>query len=259
MSPWSKTVLSFIFLAVFIYLGIGTLLYTFQRSFIYFPVADYEHSYDTEKFEINDVVITAIVLNKGNDNAVIYFGGNAEAVVGEADSFARTLPDHTVYLINYRGYADSTGNPTEAGLYADAEKLYDILSARHKSVSAIGRSLGTGVATYLASVRELNKVILVTPFDSIQRIAQEIYPVYPMSLLLQDKYDSLGRIDSIDSPVLVIVANQDSIVPSESTQRLIDAFPPGQIQVYVIEGAGHNTVSLTNKYYQVISQYLDEM
>lgn len=258
MSPWSKTIFSFVFLVFFVYLLFGVFLYLSQRSLIYFPVAEIEHSFSTEQFAVNNVSISAVVVNEHSDRAIIYFGGNAEAVVGEAAAFSKVFPQHTLYLINYRGYAGSTGTPTESGLYADAIKIYDILSKRHQFISVIGRSLGSGVATYLASERKPERIVLVTPFDSIQRLAQEFYPLYPMSVMLKDKYDSIGRVDKIEAPVLVIVADDDYIIPRKNTQRLIDAFPPLQVRVHVIGRGGHNSVSTTDDYYEEIGRYLNE-
>ena len=245
-------------MALSAYLIIGFILYISQRSLIYYPVSQINHSYNTEQFAVNNVSISAVVVNEQSDHAIMYFGGNAETVVGEAAVFERIFPHHTLYLINYRGYAGSTGKPTEVGLYEDAVKIFDILSKRHQTISAIGRSLGSGVVTYLASVRKPERLVLVTPFDSLQSLAQEIYPVYPMSLLLKDKYDSISRVEEIEAPVLIIVADEDYIVPRKNTQRLIAAFPPTQVKAYVIERGGHNSVSITGEYYQVIQDYLNE-
>ena len=238
------------------YVAIGLYLYIFQRGFIYFPTAEVMHSFQTEEFSVNNETIKVIVLNEGNNSAIMYFGGNAENVVAEADAFTKTFPPHTVYLISYRGYSGSSGQPTEKGLYADAQAIYDTLSGRHQSISAIGRSLGSGVVTFLASNRELDKIVLVTPFDSAQHIAQDTYPIYPMSLLLKDKYDSIGRVKEINSPVLVVIADKDWVIPLKYQQKLVDAFPPSQVAVKVIKGAGHNSVSLNNEYYVVLQEFL---
>ena len=256
MSPWSKTGLTFAVVALIAYLVVGVLLYLFQRTFIYFPVGNVEHSLPTERFKSDGEIISVISINQQNDDAILYFGGNAEMVVGEAEYFDRVFPDYAVYLVNYRGYADSTGVPTEYGLYADAENIFDQLSERHKTVSAIGRSLGSGVATHLASVRKPDNIILVTPFDSIQRLAQRIYPVYPMSLMLKDKFDSVSRVPKIDAPVLIIAAEQDYVIPRKNTQSLFDAFPPSQVKMHIIQNSRHNTVSLSDEYYQVIHKHL---
>ena len=92
--------------------------------------------------------------------------------------------------MDYRGYGFSTGVSTEATLYRDALKLYDSVKSKHTRISLGGRSLGTAVATYVAAYREVSKLALITPFDSIVNVAQGKYPVYPVHLLLHDTFDS---------------------------------------------------------------------
>jgi len=241
---------------LFIYFSVALFLFIFQRHFLYFPTAAAEHEHDVIQYEIDDVVLDVIVLNKGKDEAIIYFGGNGEAVVANAYFFNKTLPGYTVYLVNYRGYGGSTGKPTEAALYKDAQYIYDQLITKHKAVSVIGRSLGSGVATYLSSTRNIHKLILVTPFDSIQAIAQKQYPVFPIALLLRDKFDSLNRVKNISAKTLVLLAENDVIIPFENSQRLIGAFPSSQIKVELIEDTGHNSISSKGKYYDLLQQFL---
>ncbi|MEM8845126.1 MAG: alpha/beta hydrolase [Pseudomonadota bacterium] len=239
------------------YVLIGLYLYVFQRDFIYFPTVEIEHDFKTEEFLVNDEVIKAVVVNEGNKEAILYFGGNAESVAYQANTFAEIFPNHTIYLISYRGYGGSTGKPTEKGIYADALSIYDILSEKYQSVSAIGRSLGTGVVTYLGSKRDPEKIVLVTPYDSIQRIAQNKYPIYPLSILLKDKHNSIERVDDISAPALIIIANKDSVVPREHSQKLADAFPSSQATIVVFENEGHNSFSQSEKYHQALSEFIN--
>jgi len=241
---------------LFIYFSVALFLFIFQRHFLYFPAAAAKHEHDVIQYKIDDVVLDVIVLNKGKDEAIIYFGGNGEAVVANAYFFNKTLSDYTVYLVNYRGYGGSTGKPTEAALYADAQYIYDQVREKHKTISVIGRSLGSGVATYLAATKDINKMILITPFDSIQAIAQKQYPVFPITILLRDKYDSLSRVKNISTKTLVLLAEHDVIIPFEHSQRLIDEFPSSQIKVEVIKKTGHNNISSRGEYYTLLQQFL---
>lgn len=243
---------------LFIYLSVALFLFVYQRQLLYYPTEEVEHSYDVIQYSNNDAVIKVIVLNKGKDDAILYFGGNGEAVIANANYFNRALPDYTIYLVNYRGYGGSTGKPTEANLYSDAEYIYDQVISEHKSLSVIGRSLGTGVATYLASIRNINRLILITPFDSILAIAQKQYPVFPISLLLRDNYDSLSRVKSINTKTFVLLAEHDVVIPLENSQRLIDAFPMSQITVEMIKGVGHNSISNKREYYDLLRRFMSE-
>ena len=184
---------------------------------MYFPTAKAAHTFQLEQFSVDNETIDVVVLNKGKHKAILYFGGNGESVAGSAPHFIKIFPDHTVYLVNYRGYGGSTGNPTEQALYSDALFIYDKISKKHKNISVIGRSLGTGVATFLASKRAITKMILVTPYDSFQNLAQQQYPIYPISFLLKDKYNSSSRVKDINSATLIILAEHDSVIPLNSS------------------------------------------
>ena len=89
-------------------------------------------------------------------DAIIYFGGNAESMAQSSDEIARQFPAFTVYLMDYRGYGRSTGEPSEEGLYSDALKLYDTMKSKYESISIGGRSLGSGIAVYVASQRKVS-------------------------------------------------------------------------------------------------------
>ena len=240
------------------YVGMGVFLYINQRDFLYFPTPDRETPYNTMFLQNEGESIKVIVLNKGHENAILYFGGNAESMVGSSDYIARQFPNFTTYLMDYRGYGGSTGEPTEKGLYSDALKLYDTIKVKHQRISIGGRSLGSGIATYVASKREVSKLALITPFDSIQNVANGRYPIYPVSLLLHDKFDSKSRTKQIKAKTFIIMAQNDRIITRERTQELIDAFDPIQLEIMMIENRGHNDISSDVKYYKSMQDFIGE-
>ncbi len=243
-------------LAISAYLAIALLLFIFQRDLIYLPTAEYLHDFGTEQFAIEEENINVVVTNKGNKNAILYFGGNGESIAHSAPSLARTFPAHTLYLVNYRGYGGSSGEPTEKALYNDAQHIYDIVEKRHVNVSVIGRSLGSGVATFLASTRTIKKMVLVTPYDSMQRMAQDKFPFLPISILLKDKYNSVERIEGIKSRTLIILAEHDNVIPRKYSKQLVQAFRKQQVTVKTILGAGHNSLSNTDEYYRFLRGFM---
>lgn len=243
-------------LVISAYLAIALLLFVFQRDLIYLPTAKYTHDFETEQFSIDGERIDVVVINKGNQSAILYFGGNGESVVHSAPSLSKTFPDHTLYLVNYRGYGGSSGNPSEKAIYADAQHIYDLIEKRHSNVSVIGRSLGSGVATFLASTRAINKMVLITPYDSIQRMAQDQFPYLPISILLKDKYNSVDRVKGIKSRTLVILAERDNVIPPKYSKRLVEAFRKQQVTVKTILGAGHNNLSNTDEYHRFLRDFM---
>ncbi len=241
-----------------IYFSVGVLLFILQRDFLYFPSEAVIHNYPTLKLLSGDAELNIVVLNQGKKSAILYFGGNAESTVRNADNFLQIFPEHTLYLHNYRGFGGSSGKPTEENLYQDSELVYDSVCVRHEQCSVIGRSLGTGVATYLASTRKINKMILITPYDSIENIAQAQYPIFPISLMLKDKFNSISHVKFNNSKTLVLLAEHDNVIPAKHSQLLIDAFKPNLITVSVIKNTGHNSVSSTTKYNELLHAFLYE-
>jgi len=251
-----KLILSVVSIGLFLYALAICLLYVFQRNVLYYPTPKYEHPFKEFSLTNDGESISVIALNEGNDHALLYFGGNGEAVVANAEKFTAEFPDVTIYLFNYRGYGGSSGSPTEIGIYADALALYDTVNLDHSQISVAGRSLGSGVATYLAANRPTHKVVLVTPYDSILNVAKSNYGFFPVGLLLQDTYDSASRAKNIRSDVLVIVAEYDEIIPMSHTQALIDEFENLQVKVLVIKNTGHNSLSERSEYYEAIKRFL---
>lgn len=239
-----------------VYLLSCALLFIFQRDFLYFPTPKYDHPYQSEVFHHDNESIEVIMLNKGQEKAIIYFGGNGEAVVHSASDHLNDFPNHTIYLVNYRGYGGSSGRPDEDVIYSDALHIYDKVASRHQGISVMGRSLGSGVATYIGANREIDKMALITPYDSIESIAKTHYPLFPISLLLIDRYDSIGRVKSIQAQTLIIVADNDTVIPLRHSQKLIDAFPPSQIKVVTIRGSGHNNLSNSEAYHSLLKAFM---
>lgn len=241
---------------IFCYLAFGVMLYAMQRSFIYFPTPVVPHGFEELDIESDAETIKLVVLNQGKDHALLYFGGNAEAVVHNGPEFEVRFPEHTVYLVNYRGYGGSSGNPTETGLFVDALHIHDHLASTHDSITLLGRSLGSGVASYVAAERAVAGLVLITPFDSIENVASGRFPIYPISILLKDKYDSASRVIDITADVLVVIAGKDNVIPRKHTDALLAAFSNKTPKTVVFEKASHNDISQHDGYYAAINDFL---
>lgn len=256
---------SLLLFALIAYVVLGIFLYLQQRSFIYFPVPENKTGLDTQWFESEGHRIKVTVLrpqksiNKDSDNngskAILYFGGNAESVEYNAEDFLKVFPEYTSYLVHYRGYGGSSGAPTEQAMYADALAIYDKLEFEHQSIAVIGRSLGSSVATYTAANRRVKKLVLVTPFDSVLSVAQSQYPIYPVSLMLKDKHDSLSRTSKIQASTLVLAAEFDRVIKLKHTQSLLKGFR-GDVSFHILNGVGHNDIAVNPEYYQLLSEFL---
>jgi fermentation-respiration switch protein FrsA (DUF1100 family) len=239
-----------------LYAALCVLMFFTQRSQIYFPVRESAGPGATPMLFAGDGArIKVWTVERPGPAALLYFGGNAEDVGASIGVFARRLPDHSLFFVNYRGYGGSTGEPSERALVADAIGLYDRLRARYPDVSVIGRSLGSGVAVQLAAARRLERLALVAPFDSLVNVARAHFPWFPVGLLMLDRYDSASRASAITAETQVVIAEADEIVPRASSDSLVDAFriPP---RVVVLESARHNDLDLDPRYLDEVVTFL---
>ena len=255
-APRVRAALVALLIPACLYAGLCLLMFLTQRSQVYFPVsASIARGASSMSFEREGATLKVWTVERPGSAALIYFGGNAEDVGASLGAFAARLPGHSLYFVNYRGYAGSTGEPSEDALVGDAIALYDRLRTRHPKISVLGRSLGSAVAVQLASARAVDRLVLVTPFDSLVNVAQAHFAWLPVRLLMLDRYDSKARVAGIQSPALVVVAQADEVVPRARTDALIGAFH-ARPQVLVLEGAGHNDLDLDPGYLDGVVGFL---
>lgn len=241
-----------------VYFSMTAALYFFQRTFLYAPTPNITHNFEHFTVSNEGETIDIVVLNKGKPESILYFGGNGEIVLNSADEFIKHFPNKTVYLVNYRGYGASSGSPTEQALYSDAIKIFETVKNNHQTVSIIGRSLGSGVTTYLAANKSVNKIALITPYDSILNIAKKRFKIFPVRYLLEDKFDSVSRAKKIRSEVLILAAENDQVIPTQNTKNLADEFNQNQLTYVEIKGEGHNSVSRNRKYFEILKEFFND-
>ncbi len=231
----------------------------FQRSLLYFPVP-YQQGVKAEEIQFSNegLQLSGWILNPGRSRAIIYFGGNSEAIENNIANYEGDLNDYSIYLVHYRGYGKSEGSPGEAGLFADALAIYDAIQEQYDSVSLIGRSLGSGVAVYLAAHRKIDKLILLTPYDSIAEVAQMHYPFIPVRYVARDRFESFRYASKITAAVLMVTAELDRVVPVERALKLREFFSDGQVTYRMIRSAAHNDVTEFSEYRELLSSFLEQ-
>ncbi len=224
-------------------------IFFYQRSLIYFPQQRGFGSGDTAaELLVPGARLQISVRRHPGPDALVYFGGNAEDVSANLPTLGAAFSGYALYLLHYRGYGGSSGKPSEEALYSDAVALYDKVHAEHPRVVVVGRSLGTGIAVRLASIRPVSRLVLVTPYDSLQELAARQFPYLPVRWLLRDKYESWRYAPRVSAPTLVLAAEHDEVIPRSSTERLYSRFAPGVASYKVIAGVGHNSISESAAY-----------
>jgi fermentation-respiration switch protein FrsA (DUF1100 family) len=179
---------------------------------------------------------------------IIVFNGNGGNRAYRAPlAAALSARGHAVLLFDYRGYGGNPGLPSERGLQRDARAALAAVESRDDvdpgRIVFFGESLGASVAVQLAVERPPQALILRSPFTSLSDIGQHHYPFLPARWLLRDRYPSIDLIASLRTPLLVIVAADDRVVPAEMSEELYEAAPEPK-WLATIEGADHNDVSV---------------
>jgi uncharacterized protein len=154
-----------------------------------------------------------------------------------------------VLILDYRGYGESSGSPSEEGTYRDALAAWDYLTTTRgiaaDRVVLFGESLGGAVATWLATRERPAGLVLESTFTTMRELAGHVYPFFPARLLLRTDYPTIERLSRVRCPVLVIHSRDDEIVPFEHGERLFAA-APGHKQ-FVKRQGGHNDAFLAGR------------
>jgi pimeloyl-ACP methyl ester carboxylesterase len=240
------------------YMGLCALLYVKQDVLLYPGAADSNPGgYLSLRIQSGSAVLKVWVLHPRAERALLYFGGNGEDLGADLDQFDTAFPNRAVYFMNYRGYGGSTGVPSESALISDAQVTYDMIRKAHSKVAVMGRSLGTGLAVALAATRDVEKITLVTPYDSVVSVAAERFWWAPVRWLIKDDYDSVRRMPAVRAPVLVVIAEHDKSIPRAHTEALSAAIPDALRYVALIRNASHNDLGDYQRYLAIVQNFLE--
>jgi uncharacterized protein len=173
---------------------------------------------------------------------ILYFHGNAGGLDLRVERFrAFAEAGMGVLAIEYRGYAGSTGSPSERGLKFDGEATYAAAiesGVEPQRIVAFGESLGSGVAIAIAARHKVGAVVLDSPYSSIADVAAAAYWFVPVRALLRDPFRNDLVIAQLNAPTLMVHGTKDPVVPIRFGEKLFAlANPPKTF--WRVEGAGH--------------------
>ena len=221
------------------YLGVCVLLVVFQARLVYFPFREIVSTpdavglpYEAVSFEAEDGVRLAgwFVPVEQARGVVLFCHGNAGNISHRLDTL-RIFHDLrlSTLIFDYRGYGESQGRPGEQGTYRDAEAAWRWLveekGVPHGQIVVFGRSLGGGVASWLALEHEPGALILESTFTSLPDVGAKLYPFLPVRLLARIHYPTLERLPKLQCPVLVVHSPDDDLIPYAHGRRLFEAAP----------------------------------
>ncbi len=229
-----KKIFKWIKIVLLVYFAVGIALYYLQDYILFQPVflaknkkyifnslyREINIPYDNEtNLNIIQFATKATVV-KG---VVLYFHGNKKNIgwyAKDAPNF--TLKGYEVWMIDYPGYGKSTGKFTERRLYDYALQLYRLARTRYQPGNIIiyGKSLGTGIAAQLAAVRDCKRLILETPYYSIQSLVKHYLPMYPVGNMLHYHLPTYDYLPLVTAPVTIFHGTNDQVIPYSDAERL---------------------------------------
>lgn len=261
-----KILYAILLLGLSFYLVIMGVLYWVQERFIFFPtylpddfVFQYFENAREHYFDIDqNSRVHALHFQVENPKGIIlYFHGNTRSL----DDWGFAAQEFTkhgweVFMPDYRGYGKSRGKLTERGLYADAMRCYEHLQRQfsEKEIIIYGRSLGTGIATQLASKTQPRHLVLETPYHSMRAMVSRTIPFVP-SFLLKFQFPSNRNIKKVTCPIDILHGTADTLIPLKQAQNLNKLGQPTST-ITIIDGGGHNNLSDYEMWQECIEQIL---
>lgn len=208
-----------------------------------------------EQANINIVQFTAGPAPKG---VVLYFHGNRKNI----SRFAKFAPNFTkngyeVWMVDYPGYGKSTGPMSEQRLYDFADQLYKLAAARFAKDSIViyGKSLGSGIAAWLASKKNCRQLILETPYYSITSLCRRYFPIYPVGRMIHYKIPTYEYLQQVIVPITILHGTADGVIPYSNAERLKPWLKPAD-KFITIEGGSHNNLNDYPLFHQALDSLL---
>lgn len=259
------------------YVGIVGWFFVKEDSYVYLPrhgLRDADSvniGIKTVKFLTSDSVqlVCWIIPSASHDSTNLWFlyfhgnGGNisSRGYIAHYKTFQQM--GINTFAVEYRGYGLSGGSPSERGLYTDGLAAFNYLvNERHvpsHNIVLFGYSLGSAVATELATVVDAGGMILEGAFTSTPSVGQEQYPYLPVNWMMKNRFDSMNKIHRVAEPKLFLHAVHDEVIPFEQGRRLFAAAK--EPKIFVETGGGHNTAHTedSSQFYGGIVKFLEQV
>lgn len=250
-----KRLRKWLIILLIIYTGGGFALYYLQDAILFHPVQlkrDHRYNFSTPHDDINIAINNEDTLNLVRffsegpvaRGAVLYFHGNKKNIAW----YARFPPYFTrhgyeVIMIDYPGFGKSKGKFTEKILYEWSEQVYKYARSHFAADSIIiyGKSMGTGIAAYLASRVECDRLVLETPYYDMPSVVSHYLPIYPVEKLLHYKLPTYLYLPVVKAPVTIFHGTNDGVITYENASRLRRFLKPAD-EFVAIPGGKHNNL-----------------
>jgi len=257
-----------IFICVIAFVSI--VLYFFQERFLFHPEKlpeDFIFQYENQKVkEYNLEIKKGVVINglhfqaENSKGVVFYLKGNSKSIKGWGKfAIDFTIHGYDVIMIDYRGFGKSTGKMSQKSMKDDALLVYDKLTeiVNEEKIIVYGRSLGTGLATKVASMNNPRMLILACPYVSMSKNVKRYLPFIPLGLVMRYQMPTYKWIKYVDCPIKIIHGTNDKVIKFKSSLQL-SKLNPSSTRLYPIIDGGHKNLHNFESYHKALEELLNE-
>jgi alpha-beta hydrolase superfamily lysophospholipase len=259
---------SYILIFICVVAAISVLLYFFQERFLFHPEKlpeNFKFQYENQQvkeynLKINDdVTINGLHFKAKNSKGLVYYlKGNSKSIKGWG-KFAVdfTLHNYDVIMIDYRGFGKSTGKMSQESMKHDALYVYDKLKevVKEENIIVYGRSLGTGLATKVASMNNPKMLVLACPYFSMKKNVKRYLPFVPLGLVMRYSMPTYKWIKYVKCPIKIIHGTNDKVIKFASSIRL-SKMKPNLTKLFPIIGGGHKDLHNFESYHKTLNEIL---
>ena len=248
------------------------ILYALQSKIIFLPSQlpqkhsfTFTHPFQEHFIEVSHARLHALSFEQETNNfkgLIVYFHGNAGCLDSWGDVYRYFRPHgYDSFIVDYRGYGKSTGNITsEMQLYEDAQLVFEYIQRvfgqkYNNNIIFYGRSIGTGIASWLALQHPPKILILETPYYNLPSLVQDIYPFVPQKLL-RFQLSNHKHIQNTSYPVHIFHGTEDEIIPYKHGKKLSSLHK--NITLHTIQGAKHNNIPTYKEYHRILKEIFGE-
>jgi alpha-beta hydrolase superfamily lysophospholipase len=254
---------------VLVYSVIGISLYYLQDYILFHPEPmsratkyQFDNKYDEINIPYNKETTLNIIRFKTTDSiakgVVLYLHGNRKNIAWYAKYAGNfTSKGYEIWMLDYPGFGKSTGKFAEQDLYGYALQLYKLARTKYKPAAIIiyGKSLGTCLASQLASVRDCKYLILETPCYSMTSLVAHYFPFYPVSRMLHYHFPTNEYLKEVTAPVIIFHGTDDGVVPYSNAKKLIPVLKQTD-EFVTIDGGSHNDLNNFPLFHQKLDSLL---
>lgn len=250
------------------YFSAGTILYFFQEKIMLRPKklpAGYRFRFDIPFAEIdipfNSYNLSLVKFNAASPvpkGVILYFHGNRDNI----NRYAKYAPHFTrhgyeVWIMDYPGYGKSTGIFSEETVYEQALLIYNMARQKftEENIIVYGKSLGSGIASWLASVKNCYHLILETPYYSVPDLFRTYAPIYPIKAMTKFKFPTGDHLKKVQVPVTIFHGTNDRVIPYDCAAKLKMVLKAGD-EFVTINNGSHNDLNEFSLFHEKLTSVL---